>query len=184
MKKVIGFIAILGFFACMIFGGFIPRIPTQGECSSFHSHEADFGGPSGVDRVLNWLIQSGQFNAWSGTSGRVVVQFSYNGLTGFLAYGQGNPTMFVSNRGIDYIREQTNGLTKVTSQKGLDAVKQGIGNCQASYAASLVSVPAQEPVSIPTPNPAATSTSAAMMRGSAALGLFGGGGVLVFATRH
>jgi len=183
VKKLIGFITIVGLFACVLLGGFAPRIPTQGECSSFHPHEADFGGPSGVNRVLDWLIQSGQFNAWSGTSGRVIVQFSYNGLVGFLSYGQGNPTMFISSRGIDYIREQTSGLTKVTSQKGFDAVKQGLGNCQRSYAQSLVSVPAQEPVSVPAPNPAATSTSAAMVLGLATLVLFGGGGLLAFARR-
>ena len=90
--------------------------------------------------------------------------------------------MFVASRGQDYIREQTSGLTKVTSQKGLGTVKQGIGNCQQSYAQSLVSVPAQEPVSVPTPNPAATSTSAAMVLGLAALALFGGS-VLAFARR-
>ncbi|OGD81114.1 MAG: hypothetical protein A2320_05455 [Pseudomonadales bacterium GWC2_63_15] len=91
--------------------------------------------------------------------------------------------MFISSRGIDYIREQTSGLTKVTSQKGFDAVKQGLGNCQRSYAQSLVSVPAQEPVSVPAPNPAATSTSAAMVLGLATLVLFGGGGLLAFARR-
>lgn len=181
MKKILGLIGILVVLV-LVFAGFTPRIPGVKECTTFHPHDADFGGPEGVNRVLNWLIEKGQFNAWSGTSGRTVVQFSYNGLTGFMAYGQGNPTMFIATRGIDYIREQTSGLKKITSEKGLNAVKQGIGTCRASYAQGVVSIPAQEPVSIPAPSPA-TSSSAALLAGVIGAAILIGGSKLAFARR-
>lgn len=116
----------------------MPGSPRPGECANFHPHADEFGGGEVVLKVLDWLVQTGNFNAWT-LNGRTLVQFMFNGKPSILIYGTGNPTMFIPENGTDYVRSQTSGMNKINGQKGLDAVKGHVGNClRTSYAQSLV----------------------------------------------
>ena len=149
MKKFLAAILVLAALCGLLFLGIMPSSPKPGECGNFHPHTEQFGNDGQVVlQIISRLIDgSAQFNAWT-QAGRTVLQFRFNGQNVFLAYGTGNPTMFIPSRGTDYIREQTDGMKKVTSVDGLNAVKSHLGCLRDAYSQKLT-VPASQPVSIP-----------------------------------
>ncbi len=150
MKKILSTLALTFAIAAVAFMALMPGAPSTGECSKFHPHTDDFGGPAETLKVLGYLATNMPINVW--TDGvRTVVQATYQTKQIFVVYGTGNPTMFTSSRGIDYIREQTAGLNKVNSESGIQNARDSINNClKNSYESNLV--PASSSASIPTPS--------------------------------
>ena len=153
MKRFAAFIVFCVLVAAMFFG-FVRPDPT--ECGNFHPHLDQFGNnPAEVLKAMDWLISSGNFNAWQ-DGARIVLQFKYAGRLGFGAFGTGNPTFFFPDNGIEYIRQQTNGLNKITSQKSLDQITNHLYSCRNSFARQYqlaeVPVPAQQPAQQPAVN--------------------------------
>lgn len=138
MKKpliVVFTLVLIAFLAIM------PGKPNPSECSKFHPHTEDFGGPGETLKVLSYLATNMPIKVW--TDGiRTVVVATYQTKTIFMAYGTGNPTMFAKNVTIDYIRQQTSGHSQVTSPKGIQAARDHINSClKQSFEKSISSVP-------------------------------------------
>lgn len=180
MKKFFLLVVSLAVAGWLAISAVMPGTPKNGECEDFHPHTEEFARAAGVDsslggqvvlKVLDWLSQSGKFSAWVDTTGRTIVSFTFNGKAGFIAYGQGNPTMFLPEpNGINYIRFQTKGMKKINSEKGLASVKNSLSNClRASYAAELA--PVKQTASIPATAPM-SATTLSLIAGFGLAGIF------------
>ncbi len=153
MKKILSTllvsILIVGFSLLAI----MPSSPSIGECGKFHPHVDELGGPNETLKILTYAGNNLPISVW--TDGvRTVVTATYKSQIIFMVYGTGNPTMFPSTRGIDYLREQTNGLKQVTSPKGLQSARDSINNClKNSYESKLATASTSIVISSPSSNP-------------------------------
>lgn len=127
MKKFFFTLLSIVFLVFFAFMAIMPSQPKTGECGKFHPHVEEFGGPAETLKVLGYLATNMNIQVW--TDGiRTIVTATYNMKNIFIAYGNGNPTMF-GNQDIDYIRRNTSGMQQVTSPKGIQDARNTINNC-------------------------------------------------------